>query len=178
MEKQIINITDEQKQNLVDEIATLVAKFKKDEDVECIYFSSYKGLGKISGNVLELIVVTKGNLDEISKGFCEYNKMHQEHKSVRKFGVKIYVMFDEKRKYTYLPLNPSELIRENNLFNSIILFDRNGKYTTIKENASNHGNIKSGVFEYENFAEIYPPIDDSIKMELEKHPTKELTKKN
>lgn len=29
MEKQIINITDEQRQNLVDEIANLVANFKK-----------------------------------------------------------------------------------------------------------------------------------------------------
>lgn len=74
-------------------------------------------------------------------------------------------------------MNPSELIRENNLFNSIILFDRNGKYIIIKENTSNHRNIKGGVFEYESFAEIYLLIGDSIKMKLEKYPTKELTKK-
>lgn len=177
MEKQIINITDKQRKNLVNEIATLVARFKKEQEVECIYFAPYKGLGKISGNVLELIIVTKGDLDEISKGFCEYNSIHQEHDLIRNFGVKIYVMFDDVRKYTSLPLNPSEVIRGNNLFNSVILYDKNGEYSKIKQEAQEHLNIpNSGVFEYENLAEIYPPIQELIKMKLETQDVKEFTK--
>lgn len=177
MEKQIININDEQRSNLVNEIATLIGRFKKNKDVECIYFAPYKGLGKINGYVLELIVVTRENSEEMNKEFYEYNKLHQEHESIRKFGMKIYVMFDNIRKYTKLPLNPSEVIRANNLFNSVILYDKTDEYSKIKQEAQEYADIpNSNVFEYENSAEIYQPIEELIKMELETQDVKEFTK--
>ena len=56
---EVINITEEQKINLSKKLAKLVFKLKKDDDVECIYFAPYKGLGPIRGNVLEVTLVKK-----------------------------------------------------------------------------------------------------------------------
>lgn len=175
MEKQIINITDEQRKNLVDEIATLVAKMKKKQEVECIYFAAYKGLGY--GNVLDFTVVIKGYSEKVKQEFSKYDKLFQEDDLIRKFGIKIYVNADDSRKYTTLPLNPSETLRANNLFNSVILYDKTGEYSKIRQEAQEHADIpNSNVFEYENSAEIFPPIEELIKMELEAQDVKEFTK--
>ncbi|MBP3634928.1 MAG: hypothetical protein J6J17_00515 [Bacilli bacterium] len=86
-------------------------------------------------------------------------------------------MIDNAQKYTKLPLNPSEVIRANDLFNSIILYDKTGEYSKIKEETQKYLNIaNSGVFEYENLAEVYPPMGELIKMELETQDVKEFTK--
>lgn len=170
MEKQIINITDEQKDNLVDEIANLVASFKKNENVECIYFAPYKGLGHIKGNVLDFTVVIKGYSKKIKQEFSKYDKLFQEDDLIRKFGIKIYVNFDDSRKYITSPLNPSETLRANYLFNSVILFDRTGEYSEIKQMDIFHK------FYFDNLAEIYPPVDELIRMKLETQDVKEFTK--
>lgn len=84
---------------------------------------------------------------------------------------------DDSRKYITLPLNPSETLRANCLFNSAILFDRTGEYSKIKQEAQEYVDISnSNVFEYENSAEIYPPIEELIKMKLETQDVKEFTK--
>ena len=177
MEKQIINITDEQRKNLVNEIAVLVAKMKKKQEVECIYFAAYKGLGDIKGNVLDFTVVIKGYSEKIKQEFPRYDKLFKDDDLIRKYGIKIHVNADDSRKYIILPLNPSETLRANNLFNSVILFDRTGEYSKIKQKAQEYMDIpNSNVFEYENSAEIYPPIEELIKMELETQDVKEFTK--
>lgn len=177
MEKQIINITDEQRKNLVNEIAALVTKMKKKQEVECIYFASYKGLGYIKGNVLDFTVVIKGYSEKVKQEFSKYDKLFQDDDLIRKFGIKIHVNADDSRKYITLPLNPSETLRANCLFNSVILFDRTGEYSKMKQEAQEHVDIpNSNVSEYENSAEIYPPIEELIKMELETQDVKEFTK--
>lgn len=177
MEKQIINITDEQRKNLVNEMATLVAKMKKKQEVECIYFAPYKVLGYIKGNVLDFTMVIKGYSEKVKQEFSKYDKLFQDDDLIRKFGIKIHVNADDSRKYATLPLNPSETLRANCLFNSVILFDRTGEYSKMKQETQEHVDIpNSNVFKYENLAEIFPPIEELIKMELETQDVKEFTK--
>lgn len=174
MEKQIINITDEQRKNLVNKIATLVAEMKIKQEVECIYFAAYKGLGNIRGNVLDFTVVIRGYSEKIKQEFSKYDKLFQDHDLIRKFGIKIYVNTDYSQRYITLPLNP---LPSSCLFNSVILFDRTGEYSKIKQEVQKYVDISnSNVFEYENSAEIYPPIEELIKMELETQDTKKVTK--
>jgi hypothetical protein len=176
-EKEIINISEEQRQNLVDEIANLVANFKKDENVECIYFAPYKGLGNIEGNVIEFTVVIKGYSKKITQEFSKCDKCLKEHDLIRKLGIKIHVNADNSEKYTTLPLNPSEILRANCLFNSVILFDRTGEYTKIKRKAQEYKNVEnSKMFYYDNLAEFYPPIDEEIEMQVQTNDVKEFTK--
>lgn len=176
MEKQIINITDEQKNNLVNELVKLVSEFKQKENVECIYFAPYKGMEGISaGNILELVVVINGQYRNID--FNQYNKKYETHDYIRKYGIRIYIAPDNHNKYTTMPLNPSEIKRANWLYNSSILFDKTGEYSQIKEKAEKYGNmLNSNIYQYGNLAEIYPPIDDSISMNLETQNVKEFTK--
>ena len=47
----------------------------------------------------------------------------------------------------------------------------------MKQETQEHVDIpNSNVFEYENLAEIFPPIEELIKMELETQDVKEFTK--
>lgn len=84
--------------------------------------------------------------------------------------MKIHVNADDSRKYITSPLNPSETLRANFLFNSVILFDRTGEYSEIKQMDIFHK------FYFDNLAEVYPPIAEEIEMKLEANAVKEFTK--
>ena len=176
---EVINITDEQKNNLCQELAKLVFELKKDNDVECIYFVPYIGLGDIRGNVLEVTLVKQSDND-VNNDIAERNRFYFEEESLRKFGVKIFIDTDVAHKYTFIDLNPSEATRSNSLFNSTILFDRYGKYTELKGQKKQDGIIISP---YENLAEIVPPITNEtykameiIQIERDTEAVKEFTK--
>lgn len=176
---EVINITDEQKNNLCQELAKLVFELKKDNEVECIYFAPYKGLGDIRGNVLEVTLVKQSDND-VNNDIAERNRFYFEEESLRKYGVKIFIDTDVAHKYTFIDLNPSEVRRSNSLYNSTILFDRYGKYTELKGQKKQDGII---IFPYENLAEIVPPITNEtykameiIQMERDTEAVKEFTK--
>lgn len=178
---EVINITDEQKNNLCQELAKLVFELKKDNEVECIYFVPYIGLGVIRGNVLEVTLVKQSDND-VNNDIAERNRFYFEEESLRKFGVKIFIDTDVAHKYTFIDLNPSEMRRSNSLFNSTILFDRYGKYTELKGQKKQDGIIVKEDIR-ENLAEIVPPITNEtykameiIQMERDTEAVKEFTK--
>lgn len=164
---EIINITEEQKDKLCNELARLTFEARKDKSVKCIYFAPYKGLGDLDGNVLEVTLVRDSCcLDEEEK-FREYNKKHQTHDAVREYGLKILLDSDKASKYTVTDSNPSEYERSNNLMNSVILYDESGLFTKIKEQTTAvinaHGSEIAGVyFPYANLATIYPELDEAL----------------
>ena len=77
---EVINITDEQKNNLCQELAKLVFELKKDNEVECIYFVPYKGLGDIRGNVLEVTLVKQSDND-VNNDIAERNRFYFEEEN-------------------------------------------------------------------------------------------------
>lgn len=164
----VINITEEQRNKLCSELARLTFEFRKDKSVKCIYFAPYKGLGIIAGNILEVTLVKDGSEDDdLDKKLKEYNSSHQEHDFIREFGLKIFLDTDDSRKYTTMDLNPSECRKSNNLMNSVILYDRNGEFTQIKEQTTNvfkdnGGGITGVYYYYDNLAEVFPPLDETL----------------
>lgn len=183
----VINITEEQRKELCNELARLTFEFRKEKNTKCIYFAPYKGLGDITGNVLEVTLVRDGGIDDdLGEKLRVYNLSHQEHDSIRKCGFKIFLDTDEKTKYTIMALNPSECVRSNNLMNSVIVYDENGEFTQIKEQITNVvKNNGEGTFYYyyENLAEVFPPLDgelnralDVARMERDPEAVKEFTK--
>lgn len=184
---EVINITEEQKKELCNELARLTFEFRKEKNIKCIYFAPYKGLGGITGNVLEVTLVIDGGIgDDLGEKLRIYNLSHQEHDSIQKFGLKIFLDTDKEIKYTIMDLNPSECVRSNNLMNSVILYDENGKFTQIKEQITNVvKNNGEGTFYYyyNNLAEVFPPLDEELdraldiaRMERDTEAVKESTK--
>lgn len=162
----VINITEEQRKELCNELARLTFEFREEKNIKCIYFAPYNGLGDITGNVLEVTLVRDGSIDDdLGEKLRVYNLSHQEHDSIRKFGLKIFLDTDEKINYTIMDLNPSECVRSNNLMNSVILYDENGEFTQIKEQIINVvKNNGEGTFYYyyDNLAEVFPPLDEEL----------------
>ena len=53
----------------------------------------------------------------------------------------------------------------NNLINSVILYDENGEFTQIKEQTTNEVKINgkdTSYCYYDNFAEVFPPIKETL----------------
>lgn len=158
---EIINITEDQKEKLCDILARLTHKFQQDQFVECIYFTTYDRF-EDSLYALELTLVIR-NLNLKKKKLLEqYTKLLSKESSLRKYGIRIYVHGSYAEKYTLFDLNPSEVRASNDLFNSTILFDRTGEYTEIKDKQSKVKGINNLYFDYENLAEIVPPLDLSL----------------
>ena len=163
---EIINITEEQRNNLCNELARLTFELRKNKSVTCIYFAPYKGFGNILGNVLDITIVRNGSKDnDLDKQIKEYNLSHQEHDFIREFGFKILLETDIDIRYTLMALNPSECTRSKNLMNSVILYDESGKFTQIKEKITSVVK-KNGedtlYYYYDNLAEVFPPLDETL----------------
>lgn len=183
---EIINITEEQRNELCNELARLTFQYRKDKNVECIYFAPYRGLGEIEGNVLEITIVRViSENDNFDEELNEYNSRHQKHDSIRKFGFKIFLDTADTQKYTTMDLNPADSAKSNDLMNSTILYDKSGTFTQIKEQTTKRfkGNISNIYYYYDNLAEVYPPLDESLgralddaRMEIDTKAVKEFTK--
>ena len=163
---EIITITEEQRDKLCNELARLTFEFREDKNVKCIYFAPYKGLGSIKGNVLEVTLVRDSSEDnDLDEKIKKYNLSHQEHDLIREFGFKIFLDTDEAIKYTIMDSNHSENMSINNLINSVILYDENGEFTQIKEQTTNEVKINgkdTSYCYYDNFAEVFPPIKETL----------------
>lgn len=170
-----INLNEIQRIKLCNELAQLTYELKQNKHVQCIYFAPYKDLGSIRGNVVNITVVSDLQIPiEIDR---QYQKRISRKEQLSQFGVKIYINTAQKDGYTYLPLNPSERKKGNDIFNSTILFDRTGKYTRIKEDTEKVGEGEhSNLFYYGNLAEFIPPIEDGLEYAMNTQQVKVMNK--
>lgn len=162
MEK-CINISEKQNQQLCKELGRLVRKFKQDEKIECIYFGCYKGLGGIGGNVLELTLVANEIKEELKNKIKRMNtEIYEQESSIRSLGVKLYIDLDNSNQYTA----PFNIKSANALFNSTILYDKDGKFFHLMEQKDEffeqQDKVRNLFFVYENAAKLVPPIDESL----------------
>lgn len=165
---EIINITEEQREKLCNELARLILKFRENKSIKCVYFIPCKLPGSISDNVLEVTLVRDGEADDLNEKLKEYNSSHQEYSFIKEFGFEIFLVLDDAKKYSIIDLNPSEVRRSINLMNSTILYDESGEFTKIKEQATKAFKDNNGVyFYYDNLVEVFPPLEDVINKILE-----------
>ena len=166
-----IEITEQQRNELCYEIARLLLKFKKDQNVECIYFAPYSEFGDIKGNVLILTIVKQGWSDQASEQqFEAWNRMYQKEYFARKLGFSIYVDVDNAEEFTSFALNPSEVKRNQDLFNSTILFDKTGEYSKMSQRVRDifiSDPYNSPYDFYKNIAVVVPSLVDRIQYETE-----------
>lgn len=162
---EIINITEEQKNKLCTELARLVSELRKNNNVECIYYKTFIGLLGYGKNVLDVGVICQGNVEKEDKECARGYEHYTEEHNLREYGVKIHIFMDNANLYTATALNEAETIRQIDLFNSTILFDRTGKYTEIKEKLQKEE--VDDIYFYRDLAEIVPPIDETLNKEIE-----------
>lgn len=156
-----INLTEDERNIISKKIATAVNTLKRCEDLECVYLTIYKGENPsiVQGNIFEITAVSSSN--RIINYFTE--DMRNGHVTTTKF-------FGDIEFIAILDVTKQTLDGDNRLFNSTILYDRDGRYTKAKEQmqkeyeeGSNHEYIPYG-----NLLTIEPPIDDKIKEEIGK----------
>ncbi len=170
---EIIRITDEQKSCLCSELAKLMYEFKKIENVECIYFTSYTSLDAHSVPLLILTLVTSQikDIDFELKFYELVSKCNLLYglKYLERFGLHLYTNIDSNDKYSIFDITPEEIKSTNDLFNATILFDRTGVYTAIKRHAEEQREKKPKcIFNYDRLAEIHPPITEEVQDKCKK----------
>lgn len=167
-----IEITEEQKDHLCNELVELVKQFKKNSDLECIYYMPYQGYGKTPNNVLYMVLVYSDDCDinQIQKIEQSLNGIYGKQSYIDYLGLKIHLEMDLSYHYKLIHHYPSQVMSAKKLFNSIILLDQTGKYTQIRRNAKKNllqeDSPQYGYFE--TTASVVPPFANNILSKIQK----------
>ena len=119
------NITKEQNNNLVETVAKIVRKYKKNEGVECIYLLPYI---EDNENFYDLVIIcgcfeTK---DEIEEKTSEVNGKQKNESEKERIGGELHILTDYSARYEEIALNPSRVSRAQNLLSARILYTKKG----------------------------------------------------
>lgn len=118
-------ITREQNNNLITTVAKIVNKYKKNEDVECIYLLPYKTENGIFYNLV-IVCGTYYTIDEFEEDIEKYNNKQTQEEAKEKIGGELRILTDYSARYEELALNPSRVGRAQDLLASRILYTKNG----------------------------------------------------
>lgn len=154
-----IKLIGDERTAISKKIATAVNTLKRCKDLECVYLTIYKGEepSTIQGNIFEITAVSSSNsimnyyTEDLKSGYVTSNKS---------FGdIEFIIMFAETKE---------SLDGDIRLFNSTILYDRDGRYTEAKEKMQKEYDEESNhkYIPYANLLTIEPPIDDEIKEKI------------
>ena len=144
------NLTESISEGLSSELAEKVRLYKYKENVEAIYINSYKNNSETA--IVDLVVISDGDLN-IKQ--VPYSKIY--------FGdskVKVNIYSENAKDYNIKMKSSREREACVDLFNGAILFDRDGKYTKLKNDIykmfDERNLVKSRTFS--NNIEFDPPL--------------------
>ena len=164
-----VEITEKQRDALCYEIARLLLKFRKNQKMDCIYFTPYSGIGETDENVLKLTLVERGLIGEERKKQIEmWNRMYEKSDSVKKLGFKIHLDLDEAYKYTVVDTKRN-IKRGKVLLNSTILFDATGEYKRLQKDLKYvvTGGVPLPNRRVKGLAEVVPPLSEKMDYQIE-----------
>lgn len=156
------NITRKQNKNLIITVAKLVTKYKKNEDVECIYLLPYTTENE---NFYNLVIVcgTYETIDKLKNSIEESNKKQKHELEKVKIGGELRILTDYSARYEERALNPSRVGRVQDLLSSRILYTKNG-YGRYYHRVAHQFDKYNTVEKYNNRFRIAIPEEQKKKM--------------
>ena len=154
---------------LVDELAKITYKFKKEENVECIYFLPAKSESENCYSIMiNLITKSKCNNDHLLNSILNYNISKEKKEFETETNTKINITTDEACCYNNILDKKNSLMQksaENDLFNATILYDKSGKYYRLKKQIDlRYQKLKlSWLFKYKDSIDIDLPLYNTYK---------------
>ena len=147
-----LNLSKEKLENLSKEILRLKDKYRKKKYIECIYMNLYLDEVK-NANICEITLVCE-NLEDCEKLSYECKRYNDYlgFKSLMDNDVLINLVWDYSNRYIVTSKKIEELSLIQDILNSIILLDRDNKYTDIKDNNWFQN------YEYPNTLIMEPPL--------------------
>ena len=159
--KERINLTCEEHYFLSQGLTDTVKKLYKDDNINSIYLTNYQS-SKHSKGTLKIVVLLEPEAD-----YYDYEQL------MRKLNLKIFngnkidinVVFDcdYENNYSTIALNPSEVLRIEELVESTILFDKTGSLSRIKKTSNKYSHLYGF-----HLVDYVPPIDETISRKLSK----------
>ncbi len=149
-----ITLEGNQRENLCYELARLVKQYEIFDNVECIYAIPYES--DYSSNFqLSVVIVRRMTGERYLENHIDYyndrTKKRRDH-FVDEYGVDLFLSYDDASNYRSTKYQMS---REGYLLNGLILFDRDGFYTQLKENEE-----KDDSLAFLNSCDFFPPLND------------------
>ena len=149
------NISDKQKDIVCDEIAKVVYDLKKDDNIEAITMFYYKKMDKTNVTNQERI-----RLNVIIKYYDEdtFNKIEELNNYCRTHNPGVKLLISYQFRDLYDGMDHYKILNE--LYNSIILFDRNDNLSKIKNiiKTSKEENYTNWLYDYKNAINTDMPI--------------------
>lgn len=154
---------------LVDELARITYKFKKEENVECIYLLPAKSESENCYSMMvNLIVKSNNNNKHLLNSVLNYNISKEKEEFENKSNTKISITTDLACCYNNIFDKKNSLMQksaENDLFNATILYDKSGKYYRLKKQIDlRYKKLKlSWLFKYEDSINMDLPLYNKYK---------------
>lgn len=158
-----LNLNEEQRRKLANEINNLLLMFKNNLDIKCIYLMPLSTINEPKDYTLVLMLVS--DIDKIKPEFKEkikeLNEIYRQKEIINKFNLHISIDMDDVIKYTLSPKDNSEILRNNYLYNSTILFDSTGQYSQMKKETETTN--KKNYYYFDTHAKISKKLTKKFK---------------
>lgn len=162
-----IGLEEKQINNLVKEIINITKFFKKQPNVDCIYFATYDNLGGINGDILNITIVSSNDKEnDIYKTISDKNHIYSNIKSLEEYGMKIFIEVDDAKEYQDIRDILSYESRSIYLANSSILYDKTGEYTSLRDKTKQILKEETKNRRFENAERVFPNINRTIKKQI------------
>ena len=116
------------------EIARLTCKYRKIEEVACIYLLPVKNNNGLK--IYELVIVCSSPIEDLEKNYKDYNLLNRHDSKIREYGGRLNITLDSPRFYVRRACTQIEIDKTRSLRSSNILFDRTGFYKQVAEDES------------------------------------------
>ena len=156
------NITREQNKNLITTVAKIVTKYKKNEDIECIYLLPFTIENE---NFYNLVIVSSSyeTIDELEEKIEKTNKKQKQEIEKEIIGGELRISTDYCVYYDDEALNPSRVARVKDLLSSRILYTKKG-YGRYYYRVAHQFDKYNTVEKYNNLFAIAIPEEQKKKM--------------
>ena len=147
-----IPISEEQKNNLMDEIVKHAARFERFPSIECVYLMTFFDNGT---TVFRLYTIFSSDIDYKIFTRCKeiaskYDKMYDTEDTRKKFGGVFQIAVETNDRYCRFAMHADEVGKVRNLYKSKILYDKDGEYYKIAHQFDSYGTSTTHVNCYDS----------------------------
>lgn len=121
------------KGELSKEIARLTCKYRKLEEIECIYLLPIKDKKR---KIYELVMICSSEIEGLERKTKLYNLSNRDESKIEQYGGRLDIVLDTPRNYVPGARTELEIDKTRSLRSSKILFDRTGLYKEIARDES------------------------------------------
>lgn len=156
-----VKIDDNECNELSDLISEYVTRFRKNNSVECIYYTPYMHTyhGCTGRPIIAVTLVTNDMENKDLKYMVDKVNHGKLVKANESTGIPVVIRISDASNYAMEPTTEEKLSKLSRICNSTILYDKTGVYSIMKVSESSKKVLSKSTKYNPNIARIEPKIN-------------------